>query len=241
MSQMNECPVCFDAIDETKNCVVTECGHKFHCSCLMKNASFNGFNCPFCRTVMAEMPEDSDEEDDDYESDEEESDEEESDEDDEDTHSQKYNIIVENLQDLVNELYNNAVEEEDALEVIEIYKRSILLNKFLKNKIEKYNENREQELLSNEDKNIIVTENSKVVDNKNNIQTLNHLIESIEVIDGKQHILTIKNEIKKSNIFHNKHNREQVLKLMKHITVDNKSKNMVEEATKILSCKEKNE
>ena len=240
MSEMNECPVCFDTIDETKNCVVTECGHKFHCSCLMKNASFNGFNCPFCRTVMAEMPEDSDEEDDEYESDEDDSEDDASDDDEEGEHRQKYNIIVENLHDLVNELYNNAVEEEDAMEVIEIYKRSLLLNKFIQNKIEKYNENREQELFANEDKNIRIVGNI-VVDNNNNIQTLNHLIESIEVIDGTHHIMTIKNEIKKSNLFHNKHNREHVIKLMKHITVDNKSKNMIEEATKILSSKEKNE
>ena len=236
---MNECPVCFDTIDENKNCVVTECGHKFHCSCLMKNASFNGFNCPFCRTVMAEMPEDSDEEDD-YETDDDNSDDDSSDDEEEGEHKQKYNIIVENLHDLINELYNNAVEEEDAMEVIEIYKRSMLLNTFLQNKIEKYNENREQELFANEDKNAGTTKNI-AVDNKNNIQTLNHLIESIEAIDGTQHIITIKNEIKKSNIFHNKHNREHVLKLMKHITVDNKSKNIIEEATKILSCKEKNE
>ena len=240
MSQMNECPVCFDTIDETKNCVVTECGHKFHCSCLMKNASFNGFNCPFCRTVMAEMPEESDDEEDEYEYDEDDSDEESENEENEDTNNQKYNIIVENVQDLVNELYNNASEDEDAMEIFKIYKRSIVLNTFLKNKIEKYNENREQGLFANEDKHIRIIGNI-IVDNNNNIQTLHHLIESIEVIDGKQHILTIQNEIKKSNIFHNKHNREQVLKLMKHITVDNKSKNMIEEVTKIISCKEKNE
>jgi hypothetical protein len=189
---------------------------------------------------MAEMPEDSDEEDDEYESDEDESDDGSDDEEEEGEHKQKYNIIVENLHDLVNELYNNAVEEEDAMEVIEIYKRSLLLNTFIQNKVEKYNENREQELFANEDKNIRIIGNI-IVDNNNNIQTLHHLIESIEVIDGTHHILTIQNEIKKSNIFHNKHNREHVLRLMKHITVDNKSKNMIEEATKILSSKEKNE
>ena len=237
---MNECPVCFDTIDETNNCVVTECGHKFHCSCLMKNASFNGFNCPFCRTVMAEMPEDSDEEEDDYERDDDNSDDDASEDDEDGEHRQKYNIIVENLHDLVNELYNNAVEEEDAMAVIEIYKRSILLNKCLQNKIEKYNEKREHELFANEDTNIRIIGNI-IVDNNNNIQTLNHLFESIEVIDGKHHIMTIQNEIKKSNIFHNKHNREHVLRLMKRITVDNKSQNMIEEVTKIISCKEKNE
>ena len=56
----NSCPICMDDIDMKNNCIVTECGHKFHCSCLMKNAATNGFGCPMCRAVMAEEIEDSD-------------------------------------------------------------------------------------------------------------------------------------------------------------------------------------
>ena len=63
---LKECPICYDEIDEKKNCVTTECGHTFHCSCLMKNSAVNGFGCPMCRSVMAEEPEDDD--DDDYDS-----------------------------------------------------------------------------------------------------------------------------------------------------------------------------
>jgi len=36
------------------NSVVTECGHLFHTSCIMKNITRNGFNCPCCRREMAE-------------------------------------------------------------------------------------------------------------------------------------------------------------------------------------------
>jgi hypothetical protein len=43
-----------DDINIETNCVITECGHKFHCSCLLKNASHNGFGCPYCRTSLAE-------------------------------------------------------------------------------------------------------------------------------------------------------------------------------------------
>ena len=50
----NECPICMDDIDITKNCTTTECGHRFHASCLMTNVSHNGFSCPYYRTVMAE-------------------------------------------------------------------------------------------------------------------------------------------------------------------------------------------
>ena len=55
-----ECPICFDSIETTTNCVTTECGHKFHCSCLMKNTATNGFGCPMCRQVMAEVVDDDD-------------------------------------------------------------------------------------------------------------------------------------------------------------------------------------
>lgn len=58
-----ECPICMDAIEGLCNRVVTECGHAFHCSCLMQNTAHNGFGCPYCRTKMAEEPEEEDDED----------------------------------------------------------------------------------------------------------------------------------------------------------------------------------
>ena len=69
--EQNECPICYEEIQNDKNCVTTECGHKFHCNCLMKNSSVNGFTCPMCRQLMAEEAED------DYEYEEDEEDEEE--------------------------------------------------------------------------------------------------------------------------------------------------------------------
>lgn len=75
MSQTIECPICYDEIVQTNNCVTTECGHQFHCKCLMQNSATNGFSCPMCRTKMAEQVEDSDDElseYEDYEDDEEE-------------------------------------------------------------------------------------------------------------------------------------------------------------------------
>ena len=49
---MNECPICYEPISSDVNKVVTECGHAFHCKCLMMNASINGFSCPCCRSEM---------------------------------------------------------------------------------------------------------------------------------------------------------------------------------------------
>ena len=71
-----ECPICMDEINMNTNCVTTECGHTFHCSCLFKNAAHNGFGCPYCRKVLAEelIEDEEDEDDDDYEEDEEDDD-----------------------------------------------------------------------------------------------------------------------------------------------------------------------
>lgn len=61
MNDLNECPICMDVIDMTKNCVTTECGHCFHAKCLMVSVSHSGFKCPYCRSIMAEeIPDDDD-------------------------------------------------------------------------------------------------------------------------------------------------------------------------------------
>lgn len=56
-----ECPICMDPIEGDKNKVVTECGHCFHTNCLMTSVAHNGFGCPYCRTAMAQEPEDEEE------------------------------------------------------------------------------------------------------------------------------------------------------------------------------------
>jgi len=45
-----------ETIIENINICTTECGHCFHSSCLIKNISHNGFGCPYCRKILAEMP-----------------------------------------------------------------------------------------------------------------------------------------------------------------------------------------
>jgi len=46
------CPICLDSIDMNQNAMSTECGHKFHFSCIMKNMAANSAAqnaCPLCR------------------------------------------------------------------------------------------------------------------------------------------------------------------------------------------------
>jgi hypothetical protein len=63
------------------NKTTTECGHIFHCSCLMRNTAHNGYGCPCCRGVMAETIDDSEtidgseDDDDDYDDDDDDDDE----------------------------------------------------------------------------------------------------------------------------------------------------------------------
>ena len=52
-----DCPICMENIQEniSINKTTTECGHCFHTSCLMKNIAHNGFGCPYCRNILAEI------------------------------------------------------------------------------------------------------------------------------------------------------------------------------------------
>ena len=65
------CSICLDDIDISMNVIKTECKHCFHSNCFLQNAAHNGFNCPLCRGILAEVPQDEDDEDDDYDNDEE--------------------------------------------------------------------------------------------------------------------------------------------------------------------------
>ena len=67
---VDECPICLEEIVGLKNRVTTDCGHTFHCRCLLNNAAHNGFGCPFCRAELADEVQDSDDDDDEYDSDE---------------------------------------------------------------------------------------------------------------------------------------------------------------------------
>ena len=53
MSTQIDCPVCLNAVTYLVNCSTTNCGHKFHTSCLLKCVSHIGFSCPYCRNNMA--------------------------------------------------------------------------------------------------------------------------------------------------------------------------------------------
>lgn len=52
-----ECPICYEAIYNRKDALLTDCGHSFHYSCIIKydyKNSFlkNGVFCPVCRQDM---------------------------------------------------------------------------------------------------------------------------------------------------------------------------------------------
>lgn len=89
---VDECPICLDDIDTTKNCIITECGHKFHCSCFMRHSAIQGFNCPYCRSITAEQTVD-DEEDNDYDEDDDEDNYNDDDDDDDENNEMPYGAM----------------------------------------------------------------------------------------------------------------------------------------------------
>ena len=59
-----ECPICMDNMCLTTDCCTTECGHRFHSTCLFKNFT-NSVGCPLCRKELIEYPDEEDLEDED--------------------------------------------------------------------------------------------------------------------------------------------------------------------------------
>ena len=114
-----ECPICLDAIDTTQvsNRVTTECGHTFHCNCLMQSCATMGFGCPYCRTAMATAPEEDEESD--YEDDEDEEEEEEPFSDD----------VLRGFRFFFNNVYNEEHDHEDVLEQQEDEEEAAVLPK----------------------------------------------------------------------------------------------------------------
>jgi hypothetical protein len=58
---MMECPICMDEINPSKNCIITDCNHTFHASCMLKSIVFGNFDCPCCRFELTESPVEDDE------------------------------------------------------------------------------------------------------------------------------------------------------------------------------------
>ena len=61
-----ECPICYDCMTDI-NITTTQCGHKFHSSCIFNNLKY-GLDCPLCRTELVKGVEENEDEDEDEES-----------------------------------------------------------------------------------------------------------------------------------------------------------------------------
>ena len=124
VSSGKECVICYESLSSTKNLCITECGHEFCFSCMMKHVQRNN-GCPCCRSTIIEEIEDSDSEGDDEEC---ETDESGSDEEDEDTIDG-----IENGEDMENEY---PIEQLEAAFVAKGYglkdALSLLMYKFSK-------------------------------------------------------------------------------------------------------------
>ena len=59
-----ECIICYESLSTKKNLCITECGHEFCFSCMMKHVQRNN-GCPICRSTIIDDVEDSESENDD--------------------------------------------------------------------------------------------------------------------------------------------------------------------------------
>ena len=50
---LKECIICYESLNATKNICITECGHEFCFSCMMKHVQRNN-GCPMCRSAIIE-------------------------------------------------------------------------------------------------------------------------------------------------------------------------------------------
>jgi hypothetical protein len=286
-----DCPICMDPIDGNKNSVVTECGHKFHCSCLMKNSCHNGFDCPMCRSAMVEDMED----DDDVEDEEDENDyDDDSDYGDSETDENENRenidvIVIEDLDCLLDNMcfYTNAnlsnhdselrgfsVEHsimvmlkltgnedlmdnferfvindhtEKIVKLIDIYRRTRILNDHFKKRTEKISEKKEQELFAQEDIKIEVVAEKPVMTVDESIQKIKHVLKEISELNS--YAITLMKQVT-PEIFHNKYQRTNISEFLKTLNLSKprlgksvfmENKNLIDEALNLLECKEKNE
>ena len=52
----DDCPICFEEIEDTNNVVITICRHKFHSTCLFRSVQSAGYRCPNCRGSLLSGP-----------------------------------------------------------------------------------------------------------------------------------------------------------------------------------------
>jgi len=281
-----ECPICMDPIDGNKNSVVTECGHKFHCSCLMKNSCHNGFDCPMCRSAMVEDMEDDEEEEDDHEDDDgsyaddnsHADDNSDADEYDDEIHEiviEDFDSLVEDIcfytnadfrrypaensvmimlkitgnDDLMDDFDRHVVGEhtERIVKLIDIYKRTRILNDHFKKQSEKISEKKEQELFAQEDIKIEVVAEKPVMTVDESIQKIKNVLKEISELNS--YAITLMKQVT-PEIFHNKYQRTNISEFLKTLNLNKpraeknyfmENKNLIDEALNLLECKEKNE
>jgi hypothetical protein len=52
----DDCPICFEEIEDTNNVVITICRHKFHSTCLFRSVQSSVYRCPNCRGSLLSGP-----------------------------------------------------------------------------------------------------------------------------------------------------------------------------------------
>lgn len=55
-ASVRDCPICWEPMSGGRSIFTTECGHRFHFSCLQVNYQNGNIVCPLCRAGFQEPP-----------------------------------------------------------------------------------------------------------------------------------------------------------------------------------------
>jgi hypothetical protein len=153
-------------------------------------------------------------------------------------------------EDLLDDFDKYVVNEhtEKIVKLIDIYKRTRILNDHFKKQAEKILEKKEQEMFAQEDTRIEVDVSEKpgmTVDES--IQKIKHVLKEISELNSYE--FNLMKQVT-PEIFHNKHKRTNISEFLRTLNLSNprigknlfmENKNLIDEALNLLQCKEKNE
>jgi hypothetical protein len=153
-------------------------------------------------------------------------------------------------EDLMDDFDRHVVGEhtERIIKLINIYKRTRILNDHFKKQAEKISEKKEQEMFALEDTKIeVVVAEKPVMTVEESIQKIKNVLK--EMSDLNSYAITLMKQVT-PEIFHNKYQRTNISEFLKTLNLNKgrtgnnyfiENKNLIDEELNLLECKEKNE
>jgi hypothetical protein len=135
------------------------------------------------------------------------------------------------------------IHTEKIVKLIDIYKRTRVLNDHFKKQAEKVSQKKEQEMFAQEDTKMEVVLEKPVMNVDESIQKIKNVLKEISELNS--YAITLMKQVT-PEIFHNKYQRTNISEFLKTLNLNKpragkENKNIIDEALNLLECKEKNE